>query len=169
MLVLNRFSVREKLKGFRFRDVVLLNAVAFSSAAGECHVSRPGKEVRSMGILTLEYVSEEVATVDVVRRAVKPASAKPTTLMYRRRVCVVSPIQALDGKVHAPVPIMPGQPQLPHTKMRFPELTVMVKPPRNSYRASKSGLSHRLHERLRRGSWAYWIDWSSNLLRAQRA
>jgi hypothetical protein len=143
MLVWNRFSVLENLKGFRSFDEVLLNVFASCSAAGECHVSGPsgyqGKETWSMELLTLEYVAEEAAMVDVARRAVKPASAKPAALMYRWRVCVVSPVQALDGKVHTSVPIMLSQRQLTPMKIRFPKLTVMVKPPKSSYRASKSG------------------------------
>ena len=38
MLVLNRFSFPENLKGRRFFDPVLLNVVALSSAAGESDV-----------------------------------------------------------------------------------------------------------------------------------
>ena len=38
ILVLNRFSLPEKLKGCRFCDNVLLNVVAFCSAAGESDV-----------------------------------------------------------------------------------------------------------------------------------
>ena len=53
MLVLNRFSLPEKLKG-QFSDTVLLNAVAFSTAARESNVSGSGKEVWIMGILTCE-------------------------------------------------------------------------------------------------------------------
>jgi hypothetical protein len=151
-LALNRLSEPEKLKG-RSCDIVLLNAIAFCSAAGESHVNGPGKDLWSMRMLTLKYFAEEAATVDVAPRAMRPASGKPATLMYHRRECAVSPIQSLDGKIHAPVSITSSQHQLPHTKMRFPELTAMVKPPRNSYRASKSGPQHRLREWLWRGSW----------------
>ena len=48
MLVLNRFSLPENLKG-QFSDTVLLNAVAFSTAAGESNVGGPGKKVWSIG------------------------------------------------------------------------------------------------------------------------
>lgn len=68
-------------------------------------------------MLTLEHVAEDAASVDVARRAVQAASAKPATLMHRRWCsqgeCPVASInvQALDGKVHTAVPTMLSQHQ----------------------------------------------------------
>ncbi len=128
-LVLNRFVAPEKSRGCRFCDIVLLNVVAFCSAASgspeENHVSRP---LCGAGIemLTLEHVAEEAASVDVARRAVQRASTNPVTLVHRsrrsqgKRAVASFDVQALDGKVHAPVPAVPSQHQLPSNEIGVP-------------------------------------------------
>ena len=66
-------------------------------------------------MLTIERVADEVASVSVARRAMQPAPAKPSTLMHHRRrsqgECAVTPVdvQALNGKIYAPVPALPSQ------------------------------------------------------------
>jgi hypothetical protein len=178
-LVLSRFAVPENLTGCRFWDIVLLNVVAFCSAAGspkeKNHVSRPRVGVWGIGILTLERVFDEVAaSVDVVRRAVQPASRVPATPVHRcrrsRGECAVAShdVQALDGKVHAPVPAPCRVSNSSHLmKLEFLALTMMAWRPQSSCRVPKSGPARRSRAQSWRGSRSCW--WSSALLRAQRA
>lgn len=74
--------------------------------------------------LTLERVFDEVtASVEMVRRAVQPASIKGATPVHRgrrshgERAIASFDVQALDGKGHAPVPAMPSQHQPPSNEI----------------------------------------------------
>ena len=74
--------------------------------------------------LTLERVFDEVAaSVEMVRRAVQPASIKGATPVHRgrrshgERAVAYFDVQTLDGKGHAPVPVMPSQHQPPSNEI----------------------------------------------------